>query len=566
MAYTIVKSDGNVLTTIADGTINTDSTSLGLPGRNYPGYGQTLDTNFVHILESFADDTPPQNPMRGQLWFDTNANTLYVCPTAGATSATDWLALTATKSGGETTFGSVKVTGNLTANNITATNNIDSSNMITAFNLTVSNNATIGNSVTANANIGTLKTTLITTGATNTNGNIIGTWTLQGDGTANTVGGTAMWITNGNLMITGVVSGSNLGIKTDNYMFANGVNLFTSGGAYSNANVAAYLPTYSGNVGYPGLGLVLNADVINAGAVSTPISLTGYLTPTTGSRLLITEPNTQANINTLGVGTITANANITSTASIYANSGTIGASLLTGTITVASAAQPNITSLGTLVSIAVTGNANAGNLNSDNKLVVVGNANVGNIGAQFGVFTGNVSAAGVKTDNIYYANGDPWDLQQPGGSNTQVQFNLNDNFGGSANLTFDNTTNNLTLTGNIISTRVYTTGYNIRSVGTGITAAGTTQGTATVLTKEFNVVSTISAGVSDGVKLPTAIAGMLINIVNTSTANLKVYPDTGAAINALGTNISYTQVGPNVALQYMATSSTQWYTLSSVYA
>ena len=29
MAYTIVKSDGTVLTTIADGTINTTSTSLG---------------------------------------------------------------------------------------------------------------------------------------------------------------------------------------------------------------------------------------------------------------------------------------------------------------------------------------------------------------------------------------------------------------------------------------------------------------------------------------------------------------------------------------------------------
>ena len=54
MAYTIVKSDGNVLTTIPDGTINTTSTSLGLPGRNYAGYGQALDTNFVHLTENFG--------------------------------------------------------------------------------------------------------------------------------------------------------------------------------------------------------------------------------------------------------------------------------------------------------------------------------------------------------------------------------------------------------------------------------------------------------------------------------------------------------------------------------
>jgi hypothetical protein len=65
---------------------------------------------------------------------------------------------------------------------------------------------------------------------------------------------------------------------------------------------------------------------------------------------------------------------------------------------------------------------------------------------------GNVVATGVKTDNLYYANGNPWDLQQPAGSNTQLQFNNNDSFGASANLTFDgtslNTTANLNVTGN----------------------------------------------------------------------------------------------------------------------
>ena len=124
MAYTIVKSDGTVLTTIADGTINTSSTSLGLPGRNYAGYGQSLDTNFVHVTENFADSTPPANPLRGQIWYDTSSTTLKVCPTDGESNALAWLSLTSTASGGNTTFGSVNITGNATANNFTATNEV----------------------------------------------------------------------------------------------------------------------------------------------------------------------------------------------------------------------------------------------------------------------------------------------------------------------------------------------------------------------------------------------------------------------------------------------------------
>ena len=118
MAYTIVKSNGQVLTTIADGTINTSSTSLSLPGRNYAGYGLYLDTNFVHQLENYANASPPANPLAGQLWWNTNSNTMYVCPADGTTTASSWLALTSTASGGTTTFGAITVTGNIIANNL----------------------------------------------------------------------------------------------------------------------------------------------------------------------------------------------------------------------------------------------------------------------------------------------------------------------------------------------------------------------------------------------------------------------------------------------------------------
>lgn len=179
MAYTIIKSDGTVLTSIADGTINTTSTSLGLPGRNYAGYGQSLDTNFVHQLENFADTTPPPNPLRGQLWYNTNATTLYVCPTDGLSNANAWVSLAISSANSTSTFGSVTVTGNLTANNITAVNNVTGANGIFT-NISISSTANISSGVAniGTANIGTLRTSLFTTGANTTAGTITGNWNL----------------------------------------------------------------------------------------------------------------------------------------------------------------------------------------------------------------------------------------------------------------------------------------------------------------------------------------------------------------------------------------------------
>jgi len=74
MAYTINKTDGTTLTTIADGTVNDTSTELTLVGKNYAGYGQFLNTNLVHMLENFSDDTAPTTPITGQLWWDTAGN------------------------------------------------------------------------------------------------------------------------------------------------------------------------------------------------------------------------------------------------------------------------------------------------------------------------------------------------------------------------------------------------------------------------------------------------------------------------------------------------------------
>ena len=177
MAYTIVKSDGQVLTTIADGQINTDSTSLGLPGRNYAGYGQVLDTNFVHMVENFASTEPPSNPLRGQLWYNTNNSTLYVCPEDGEAVAANWLSLATTSSTGNTTFGGVTVIGTVSANNAIITNNLSAPN-ISCQTISIAGTATIQNANITTANIGTLYTTVISAGAAGTAGSLTGNWIL----------------------------------------------------------------------------------------------------------------------------------------------------------------------------------------------------------------------------------------------------------------------------------------------------------------------------------------------------------------------------------------------------
>ena len=74
MAYTINLTNGTILTTIADGTVNDSSTSLTLIGKNYSGYGTYLNDNLVHLLENSSNSTAPATPLTGQLWWDTAGN------------------------------------------------------------------------------------------------------------------------------------------------------------------------------------------------------------------------------------------------------------------------------------------------------------------------------------------------------------------------------------------------------------------------------------------------------------------------------------------------------------
>ena len=77
MAYTINKTDGTVVATITDGTVD-NTTSVQLFGKSFSGFGEGLNENLVKLLENSSGTSAPSSPLRGELWFDTNTGQLKV--------------------------------------------------------------------------------------------------------------------------------------------------------------------------------------------------------------------------------------------------------------------------------------------------------------------------------------------------------------------------------------------------------------------------------------------------------------------------------------------------------
>ena len=83
MAYTITLTDGTLFATVADGTVNqtagfASTAPLTLIGKNYAGYGDFLDENFIRLLENGSNTVAPPAPLTGQLWWDKTNNLLKV--------------------------------------------------------------------------------------------------------------------------------------------------------------------------------------------------------------------------------------------------------------------------------------------------------------------------------------------------------------------------------------------------------------------------------------------------------------------------------------------------------
>jgi len=181
--------------------------------------------------------------------------------------------------------------------------------------------------------------------------------------------------------------------------------------------------------------------------------------------------------------------------------GQVGNALIAGTVY--TNAQPNITSVGTLIDLDVTGNVSAGN---------------------------------IKSDNLLYANGDPYVFTtNAAGTNTQVQFNDDDSFAGDVNLTFNKTTGTLT------SLYLAGEGGNITSIlGTNVSGAvalatnATSADTATVSYTAYSV---------DG----SNVSGSVDNAIYASSAGTASLADYAtAAGTASNADNAYSVDGANV--------------------
>ena len=256
MSYQIYRTNGTLLTTIPDGTANTTSTSLTLPGRSYPGYGLVVDTNFVHQLENFSNSTPPVNPIVGQLWYNTTDSTLHICPSDGITNAGQWLAIPVSGNDGNFTLSNVTITGSI---------NVDGT-------------ATAALLAGSGANL------------TNLNGaNVLGiVASANVAATANTVAGAN---------VTGTVANAAYATSAGNAAYA---TLAGTASAVSGIVANATYATSAGNAVYSSTAITVTANsqpnittlnritTISTGGSTTPGTITGTWSLTTGSTLIAT--------------------------------------------------------------------------------------------------------------------------------------------------------------------------------------------------------------------------------------------------------------------------------------
>lgn len=78
MAYQIDRFNGTFLVSVDDQTINSTATDLRFVGRNYSGYGEIENENFLHLLENFANSSAPPRAITGQIWYDTTTKKLKI--------------------------------------------------------------------------------------------------------------------------------------------------------------------------------------------------------------------------------------------------------------------------------------------------------------------------------------------------------------------------------------------------------------------------------------------------------------------------------------------------------
>jgi len=282
------------------------------------------------------------------------------------------------------------------------------------------------------------------------------------DSNANTVG--FKWYGNtdlaatltgsGNLVLTGGLNGT-FATVTGNVL-ANNLN--------ANANITA-VDTVRANYIHANANVLANIVNVNLAINGNVANFTGNLNAAnTAFGNLLTGNYANFNNDVVVQGNIANANNISVTNLVTANNANITSNINAGNANIGG----NLVANNANINLALNGNTAtfSGNVevnNLDVNLLLTGNtAN----------FIGNIDVLGIKTDNYYYANGAPVDFEQPGGSNTDIQFNDSGDLGGVSQFTFDKATNTLSVLGNANVTTLNTSNINGGSNAVYINANG----------------------------------------------------------------------------------------------
>ena len=106
-------------------------------------------------------------------------------------------------------------------------------------------------------------------------------------------------------------------------------------------------------------------------------------------------------------------------------------------------------------------------------------------------------------------------------------------------------------------------GGSILSTSAAVAGACNSQGTATALTKAYNIVTSATAGSAEGVKLPDTSTGLEAFILNDTSATIKIYPHSGESIDSGSANAAI-DLGAGHSLRLVGVSATKWNRMSPV--
>lgn len=110
--YTDIASNPTPIT-VEDQSLNTDI-GLTFVGKNYPGsYAIPIGENFLHLLENFASNSTPINPVTGQLWYKTGQDTSPPQPKLMVYDGTRWTEAGSVKKGAAAPAAEISIVGDL---------------------------------------------------------------------------------------------------------------------------------------------------------------------------------------------------------------------------------------------------------------------------------------------------------------------------------------------------------------------------------------------------------------------------------------------------------------------